>query len=379
MRRERGTEMHDRHAEVVETQLYQLHLSAASADIKNVGEEIDVDIRINSPLFAVLNMSQPATMGSSLKQISATHNYRLNECLKNPVIAHFVKSQIDSEVFGRNVVELNAEYLKALYSLRVLVIRKCRRRIIAILNVMRVIERQMAQWAEMIKNWEEDKKQDIDFEQQSWRDMISNFHEFKVDDNGVIHTHDNEGYDVIYEDAVDSFYKLETRLLLIATHFIRLAESDCLPDKVRCLHDVFTCELAFQEAKLNMIVTLLDTFHHCVEKDDLKEIIQKIVDVIYLQVPISLSSPFITSAYNLHISSLRKKTELVFSNNGLPLPLFTVSQALTARISSLHAHRIFSSQKVHHHLLGEICSSLSHVHSCLDVCDLVANNIVTGL
>ncbi|EKX31939.1 hypothetical protein GUITHDRAFT_121889 [Guillardia theta CCMP2712] len=353
-----------------------LQRSSTSADIKNVGEEIDVDIRINSPLYAVLNLSQPSAMGAALKQIAATHNSRLNECLKNPIVAHFVKSQIDMEVFGRNSVELNPEYLK----------------------------KQLATWTAMLRSWENDKFEDINLDQQEWRTMIADYHEFHVDENGVVHSHDKEGYDVIYEDTVDLFYKLETRLLLIATHYIRMAETECLPDKVRCLHSAFTCELAFQEAKLNLIVALLDTFHHCVDVDDLREIIQKIVDLIHLQVPISLSSPFITSAYNLQISTLKKKTELLeglmvnirndqrlyskqlsslfspdFSTSGLPLPVFTISQAMTARISSLHVHRILSTQPVSHHILGELCSSLSRVHTCLDVCDYVADDIVTGL
>ena len=299
--------LHARYDAVVQASIDQMETATkAGKEDKVGGDKADIDSTLKA-LFEPLSQQRVTYVTSCIKDLVREHTPRLQEELKDPMKARAIKNAHANEDIvegGKIKVDLSEDKLTSVYSLRIVSMRRARRRILAILNVFAIIQRQMELSAALLDAPSADADKILS-------EMMVMQHKLDIDSDGVVHAIDDDGENVIYDSAFNDLFQLESDILFSATQFCQNAERESIPEKNKALHDYFQCELALQEAKLRLVTALLDVLQHSTEISERRQNIQWIVDAMHARAPTNLSSACVTSTYHLKVSTLNLQAELL--------------------------------------------------------------------
>jgi len=296
-----------RYDAVLQASTDQMHkMTSSGKEDKVGGNKAEVDATLQN-YFEILGQHRVSYVNICIKDLVKQHTPRLQEQLKDPMKARAIKAaHADEDIVegGKIKVDLSDDKLNSVYSLRIIGMRRARRRILGILNVFAILHREMELAAALLDA-------PAASADKIMAEMKAMQHKLDIDANGVVHTVDTDGEIVIYDTAYDELFRLEAEVLLTATQFCQIAERESIPEKSKVLHDYLQCELALQEAKLRLVLVLLDVLQHSAEVSERRHNIQMIVDSMHARAPTNLSSPFVSSVYHAKVSVLNLQAELL--------------------------------------------------------------------
>ena len=301
--------------EVLEAAQDQLTALTTSGDEGKVGgskAKIDHDLR---DLFEPVSQQRLSYVSVCLRKLVEEHLAKLTEQLKDPIKMRAVRA---AHPLHRVTVDLSPDRLTSLYSLRIVAMRRARRRLLGVLNVFAVLQRQMGLWCALLDTEAQQPAAgaeraggDTDIRERVLGELLATQHGLTIDAEGVIHARDGDGELVVYDQAFNDIFQLEARVLVAATLMVKAAEREGIPDKSKVLHDFMQCELALHEAKLRLALVLVEVLEHSVAVAERRRVVQSVVDAMRVQVPVHFGSAFITSAYQLQVSVLNAQADLL--------------------------------------------------------------------
>ncbi|XP_037698208.1 uncharacterized protein LOC119539130 isoform X3 [Choloepus didactylus] len=144
---------------------------------------------------------------------------------------------------------------------------------------------------------------------------------------GYIHTQDQQGVYVMYEEALSDLKELETERLLVASHYIEKEKSHKEDSKSRIgqdwswahagvdrfavLYDMWTWEAAFLENKRQLLNSYFEAYQHVLDPEERFALAQVITDIMHRCPKFDLSHPYFIEAYRDECICLRLHLKLV--------------------------------------------------------------------
>ncbi|KAL4675631.1 hypothetical protein H8959_009776 [Pygathrix nigripes] len=330
---------------------------------KNMKDD-DLSMKQNGNDLSQVNLSQHAN--GPLKQIQETgYNYAMT--------LQLLGLDDGTEPSDRNPVLMRGAYLSFLY-LRHLQIRELQRICLGILNYFRSVERTLtintsgltlvsgklvptmedSSWVNMAKGGlgtlqglgahhyvhetpAEHKVHGIQFMEFS---EVENQDDYYSTEAGCIHTQDQQGVHVMYEEALSDLKELEAELLLVASHYIekergrndgirhsrvtkwaasqRVARTGDGPmqvwtDLLCCavLYDTWTWEAALLENKCQLLDSYFEAYQHTLDPEERFALAQVMTDIVHWRPRFDLSHLYFIKAYQEECTCLRLHLQLV--------------------------------------------------------------------
>jgi hypothetical protein len=220
------------------------------------------------------------------------------------------RSRSKSSLSREPHVQTDHNKVAALYSLYVASFRLARRRILGLVNYLLVA----AEWVSGLAALAQPAAggaavQGLD--EGRVLELGQARHSFSIDDDGVVHCEGRDRVRVVYEEAVEAFRRLEDRLLRLATHAVKEAETVPAPNRLSVLHDLYQCEVSFQEAKLRYASLLLDVLEHTCDSDQRAQLLQRVYNLAHLHACVSVHQRFAAADYEAHTAALNKAADLL--------------------------------------------------------------------
>ena len=209
------------------------------------------------------------------------------------------------------LVQSNQNKISALYNLYLTSIRITRRRILGLLNYILVTTEWVCGFYSLIHETCANGAELTGLQDKKLMELAHARHTFSVDDFGVLHCEGRDKVCVVYEEAIDALRRLDDRLLRLATHAVKEAEAVGVANKLSALHDLYQCEVCFQEAKFRHVSLLLDVLEHTCDTNQALQFLQLIFDVLHLQACVDVSSRFVAADYDVHAAALNKASDLL--------------------------------------------------------------------
>ncbi|XP_054554135.1 uncharacterized protein LOC119251499 [Talpa occidentalis] len=144
---------------------------------------------------------------------------------------------------------------------------------------------------------------------------------------GCIHTQDQQGLHVMYDEALRDLEELEAELLLVASHYIEKekghkegSESNtgldwgwahAGVDRFAVLYDLWTWEAALLENKRQLLDSYFEAYQHVLDPEERFALAQVITDIMHRRPRFELSHPYFTKSYQDECACLRLHWQLV--------------------------------------------------------------------
>ncbi|XP_076408505.1 uncharacterized protein LOC102904867 isoform X1 [Peromyscus maniculatus bairdii] len=144
---------------------------------------------------------------------------------------------------------------------------------------------------------------------------------------GCVHTQDQLGLYIMYDDALQDLKELESEMLLIASHFIEKEKShreDRKPESSQCwdwahasvdrfavLYDLWTWEANLLESKRQLLDSYLEAYQHALDPEERFPLAQAMTDIMHRRPKFDLGHSYFTKAYQDDCSCLRLHQQLV--------------------------------------------------------------------
>ncbi|XP_036025159.1 LOW QUALITY PROTEIN: uncharacterized protein LOC118570606 [Onychomys torridus] len=144
---------------------------------------------------------------------------------------------------------------------------------------------------------------------------------------GCVHTQDQLGLYVMYDNALQDLMELESELLLIASHFIEKEKShreDSKSENSQCwdwahasvdrfavLYDLWTWEVNLLESKRQLLDSYLEAYQHTLDPEERFTLAQAMTDIMHRRPKFDLSHSYFTKAYQDDCMCLRLHRQLV--------------------------------------------------------------------
>ncbi|KAG8522118.1 hypothetical protein J0S82_000268, partial [Galemys pyrenaicus] len=144
---------------------------------------------------------------------------------------------------------------------------------------------------------------------------------------GCIHTLDQQGLRVMYDEALRDLEDLEAELLLVASHYIEKEKghkegsksnsglnwswAHAGVDRFAVLYDLWTWEAALLENKRQLLDSYFEAYQHVLDPKERFALAQVITDVMHRRPRFELSHPYFTKAYQDECVCLRLHWQLV--------------------------------------------------------------------
>ncbi|KAK2166354.1 hypothetical protein NP493_1328g00012 [Ridgeia piscesae] len=172
---------------------------------------------------------------------------------------------------------------------------------------------------------------------------VENHDDFYSYEDSRVHVQDQRGFYIVYDAAVEDFKNLEKDLLLIASYFIdkdtsstgskssRLAKDSRTrnysamadldisayahqnSDRFGVLLDLWASEVAFQEAKKELLDCYLEAYHHVFDRDEKRKLAQVIINIMYMRPRMDFDANYFATCYRLQCLCLCRQTLLITS------------------------------------------------------------------
>ncbi|XP_058163219.1 uncharacterized protein [Dasypus novemcinctus] len=156
---------------------------------------------------------------------------------------------------------------------------------------------------------------------------VENQEDYYSTEAGYIHTQDQQGAYVMYEEALRDLEELEMERLLVASHYIQKEKSHKLRsesstgqdwgwahagvDRFAVLCDVWTWEAAFLENKRQLLDSYFEAYQHALDPEERFALAQVITDIMHRCPRFDLSHPYFIKAYRDECTCLRLHLQLV--------------------------------------------------------------------
>jgi hypothetical protein len=140
---------------------------------------------------------------------------------------------------------------------------------------------------------------------------------YKHETSGLNLVRDDYGVHVLYDAAFADMRALEHEIVKICSFYINKAEPlldtdlrNCYPavDRLRILDEVMTCENEYQEAKLDLVQTLLEAYEHVTDLLEQQRLVQAIVDEMAKRPRLNLMGTHFKDSYKAEVECLKTKT-----------------------------------------------------------------------
>nr|XP_045380629.1 coiled-coil domain-containing protein 162-like [Camelus bactrianus] len=144
---------------------------------------------------------------------------------------------------------------------------------------------------------------------------------------GCVHTQDQQGVYVVYDEALSDLKELETELLLLASHYIEKEKGhkvginsntghDCGwahagVDRCAVLYDMWTWEATLLENKRQLLDSYFEAYQHALDREERFALAQVITDIMHRCARFDLSQPYFIKAYRDECACLRLHLQLV--------------------------------------------------------------------
>ncbi|KAM9665221.1 LOW QUALITY PROTEIN: uncharacterized protein ACIGJ3_008931 [Trichechus inunguis] len=144
---------------------------------------------------------------------------------------------------------------------------------------------------------------------------------------GCIHTQDQQGASVMYDEALSDLKELETELLLLASHYIEQEKSHKEDSKSRTiqdwgwahagvdrfavLYDMWTWEAALLEHKHQLLDSYFEAYQHVLDPEERFVLAQVITDIMHRRPRFDPSHPYFIKAYRDDCTCLSLHQQLV--------------------------------------------------------------------
>lgn len=229
-------------------------------------------------------------------------------------------------------VQLAANKLTPLYQMRHLQVRQARRRLLAILNYFRSIERRITLDARGLafssstghtsKVGETGEGQGPSAEEahrnvsgidpvKSLGDVMgmegvqSRDDSYSIDGDGVMRVRDAAGFLIMYDAALEDMKRLETEMMRVGTHYVvNCTDDKMVPDRATILLDIMEHEATYYEALKQTADALFEAYEHTFDKSGQERLAQEITNVIAQRPLFDLSKQYFTDSYKAEISYL---------------------------------------------------------------------------
>ncbi|XP_063563241.1 uncharacterized protein [Gorilla gorilla gorilla] len=311
----------------------------------------DLSMKQNENDLSQITLSQHAD--GPLKQIQETgYNYAMT--------LQLLGLDDGTDPSDRNPVLMRGAYLSFLY-LRHLRIRELQRICLGILNYFRSVERTLtintsgltlvsgklvptmedSSWVNMAKGGlgtlqglgaqhyvhetpAEHKVHSVQFMEFS---EVENQDDYYSTEAGCIHTQDQQGVHVMYEEALSDFKELEAELLLVAGHYIEKERGHKVGsqpksgqdwgwahagvDRFAVLYDTWTWEAALLENKCQLLDSYFEAYQHTLDPEERFALAQVMTDIMHRRPRFDLSHPYFIKAFQEECTCLRLHLQLV--------------------------------------------------------------------
>ncbi|XP_047413840.1 uncharacterized protein LOC124988397 isoform X2 [Sciurus carolinensis] len=144
---------------------------------------------------------------------------------------------------------------------------------------------------------------------------------------GCIHTQDQQGVRVMYDEALRDLEELEAELLLVASHYIEKEKghkegsksksgqdwgwTHARVDRFAVLYDIWTWEAAVLENKCQLLDSYFEAYQHTLDPEERFALGQVITDIMHRRPKFDLSHPYFIKAYQDECVCLRLHLQLV--------------------------------------------------------------------
>eukprot|EP00761_Pharyngomonas_kirbyi_P003588 gb/GECH01003592.1/.p1 GENE.gb/GECH01003592.1/~~gb/GECH01003592.1/.p1 ORF type:complete len:2175 (+),score=481.06 gb/GECH01003592.1/:1-6525(+) len=234
----------------------------------------------------------------------------------------FMKDKNSKEQLQKNKKTSLVNLVASIFLLRYLRIRKFRLNILSILNFYRSIERRLVLEQNQTKNH---KKDDIVSQEISRQISFLNntknltsfsshdhqeypedlYDTFAFEDDTII-VRDAYTVPIIYDVAVDDINNLEDEILRYGTFIIKKQNSQKSVDRLQILEQIFEQESKFQNAKMKIIMELLEAYEHSVDEPDVFRNSEQLVNWINRRPLIDLEGSNVIASYKKENESLNQ-------------------------------------------------------------------------
>ncbi|XP_043924848.1 uncharacterized protein LOC122799665 [Protopterus annectens] len=162
---------------------------------------------------------------------------------------------------------------------------------------------------------------------------VENHDDFYTEDDGSIHTQDQQGNYIVYDVAVTDLMELEKQLLLVATHYIEKDKGKFLGsepisgsheadinlhgwahldvDRFAVLLDLWTCEAEFLQNKNQLLDSYFESFQHVTDSEGRFSLAQIIIDIMHKRPRFDLESEYFVSTYESECICLQLHLQLI--------------------------------------------------------------------
>ncbi|XP_066505111.1 uncharacterized protein si:ch73-242m19.1, partial [Hoplias malabaricus] len=156
---------------------------------------------------------------------------------------------------------------------------------------------------------------------------VENLSDYYSTESHYIHVQDQRGLYIMYDAALMDLNELEDTLLLIASHYIGrnretysgslkpeevfLAEKHV--DRMAVLLDVWTCETAFLEHKIELMNCYFDAYQHVIDLEERFSLAQVITDIMHRRPHVDLEAGYFVQAYRQEVACLQTHQQLIKS------------------------------------------------------------------
>ncbi|RXM28684.1 Coiled-coil domain-containing protein 162 [Acipenser ruthenus] len=164
---------------------------------------------------------------------------------------------------------------------------------------------------------------------------VENYDDFYTTEDSYIHTQDQRGVYIMYDEAVKDLQELENVLLLVASQYIEKDKghkanrqshsSACLQapgtnlnfwahvdvDRFAVLLELWTCEVAFLKNKQQLLDCYFEAYQHVLDHEERFALAQVITDIMHKRPRLEISSQYFVTAYEEECVCLQYHQQLI--------------------------------------------------------------------
>ncbi|XP_041105837.1 uncharacterized protein si:ch73-242m19.1 [Polyodon spathula] len=164
---------------------------------------------------------------------------------------------------------------------------------------------------------------------------VENYDDFYTTEDSYIHTQDQRGVYIMYDEAIRDLQELENVLLLVASQYIKKDKghkasrhshsSACLQtpginlhawahmdvDRFAVLLELWTCEAAFLKNKQQLLDCYFEAYQHVLDHEERFALAQVITDIMHKRPRLEISSQYFVTAYEEECICLQYHQQLV--------------------------------------------------------------------
>ncbi|XP_070274059.1 uncharacterized protein [Myotis yumanensis] len=156
---------------------------------------------------------------------------------------------------------------------------------------------------------------------------VENQDDYYSTEAGYVHTQDQQGVHVMYDEALSDLKELEAELLLVASHYIEKEKghkegsksnagqvwgwAHAGVDRFAVLCDLWTWEAALLENKRQLLDCYFEAYQHTLDPEERFALAQVITDIMYRGPRFDLSHPYFIKAYRDECTCLRLHQQLL--------------------------------------------------------------------